>query len=101
MKTETLTIYKFSDTATEKPTLEISNPLEFLKSKYQRGCIFGLDNLQRSGTYKLMGWAYDFKPLLKKYIVKQYGAWHEYFAPNKTLLRRSIYGTIEKIVEIN
>jgi hypothetical protein len=99
MKTQ-INIFKFSATATETPTKTIDNPIDFLKSKYTKGYIFGLDNLQRQGIYKLMGWAYDFRPLLKKYIVKQYGGWQEYYAPNKTLLRQTIYGRIDKIVEI-
>jgi hypothetical protein len=93
-------VYKFSSSATEKPTLEISNPLEFLNSKYQKGCFFGLDTLQRSGIYKLQGWIYDFKPFLNRYLVKQYGSWTEYYAPNKTKLRATIYGRIQEIHQI-
>ena len=59
-----------------------------------------LSNLQYHGYIKNMGYLYDLKKYLKKYIVKQYDTWHEYYAPNKTLLRKSIYGTIDKIVEI-
>ena len=94
--------YKFSNTAlSNKPDiLKGLTPIEFLETKYQRGCIFGLDNLQRSGRYRLMGWCYDFSPFLKKYLVKQYDSWQEYYAPNKTLLRNSIYGSIGEIVEI-
>lgn len=47
-----------------------------------------------------MGYCYDFRKELKKYVVKQYGNWYEYFAPNKTLLRKALCGRIEKIVEI-
>lgn len=100
---ETITAYKFSSTAKEeKPDLlNGKSVMDFLKSNYQRGYIGGLDNLQRYGVYKIAGWSYDFKPHLKQYLVKQYGTWQEYFAPNKTLLRKSIYGNIQKIVEIN
>jgi hypothetical protein len=95
----TVRCYAFSETATEKPPMEIENPKQFLTDKYDRGCFFGLDNLQKFGCYKLSGWSYDFRPFLKRFVVKQYDSWQEYFAPNKTLLRRSIYGTIQKIVE--
>lgn len=94
-------IYKFTTTATESPTIKIENPKDFLKSKYTKGCIFGLDNLQKIGMYKLMGWAYDFRPYLKRYVVKQYDQWNEYYAPNKTSLRATIFGRIDKILEIN
>jgi hypothetical protein len=73
--------------------------IEFLESKYTRGCIFGLDNLYK-GYYLYMGWCYNFLPYLKTYLVKQYGNWQEYKAPNKTLLRRSLYGKVEKVIEI-
>ena len=92
--------WKFSDTATEKPTREIENPKQFLESIYQKGYIGSLFNMQKYGILKERGWAYDFKPYLKSYVVKQHGTWQEYYAPNKTALRKSIYGGIQKIVEI-
>jgi hypothetical protein len=94
--------YKFSETATDKvpDILNGKSEIDFLKSKYQKGCIFGLNNLQHNGCYKLSGWCFDFRPFLKKFIVKQYDSWQEYYAPNKTLLRNSIYGKINKIIEI-
>ncbi len=49
----------------------------------------------------LMGWRFDFSDVLNKYLVNQYGQWSEYFAPDKTSLRATIYGRIEQIVEIN
>jgi hypothetical protein len=48
----------------------------------------------------LQGWRFDFADILRTYIVKQYGQWHEYKAVDKTALRRMIYGRIEKITEI-
>ena len=69
-------------------------------TEYWRGCNSGLMNLRSAGCYKIAGWCFDFTPYLKRFVVKQYGSWHEYYAPNKTLLRKSLYGTIQKIVEI-
>jgi hypothetical protein len=94
-------MWKFSNTATENPTMSIDNPKEFLKTKYTNGCVFGIDNLQKNGVFRLMGWAYDFRPYLKRYVVKQYDQWQEYYAPNKTSLRAILYGRIDKIQEIN
>jgi hypothetical protein len=96
-----LQIWKFSNTATDTPTMKIDNPKDFLKSKYINGYIFGIDNLQKNGIYRLSGWAYNFRPYLKKYVVKQYDQWQEYYAPNKTSLRATLYGRIDKIQEIN
>lgn len=81
----------------KKPTIE--NPKAFLKKAYQR-FFTNNDNLIRYGYYKLMGYQYDFKPYLKKYLYKQYGDWREVYAPNKTLLRQAIGGRIDKIIEI-
>ena len=92
--------YKFSETATEEPPIEFDNPIGFLEFRYQKGCISGVDNLLRSGLYKLSGWAYDFRPFLKNYVYKQYGSWHEVYAPNKTMLREVTYGKIDRIVKI-
>lgn len=94
--------YKFSSTATnERPDiLQGKTEMDFLKSKYDHGCIFGLDNLHRHGCYKLAGWQFDFRPFMKRFVIKQYDSWQEYFAPNKTMLRKSFYGKIDRIVEI-
>lgn len=81
----------------DKPTIE--NPKEFLKKAYVR-YFTNNDNLIRYGCYKLMGYKYDFKPYLKQYLYKQYGYWHEAFAPNKTILRQVIYGRIDCIKEL-
>ncbi len=92
-------IYKFNpDSTAEKPTID--NPKEFLVNLYQERFAFGLDNVRRSGIYKIGGWAIDFNPFLKRFIVKQWGDWQEYRSPNKTLLKKSLFGRIQKIVEI-
>lgn len=79
-----------------RPTLEAS---EFLKKAYV-SFFTNNDNLIRYGHYKLMGYVYDFKPFLKKYLYKQYGNWSEAYAPNKTTLRKVICGRIDKIIEL-
>jgi len=97
---EAIDYHRFSDTADINPP-EISESVKaFLEFKYQRGCFFGQDNLHRYGVYKLLGWKFDFRPIMKKFVVKQYGSWQEYWAPNKSLLRNSIYGSIDKILEV-
>lgn len=53
------------------------------------------------GVIKMGGWAFDFRPYLKTYLVKQYDRWQEYKAFDKTSLRTILYGTIQKIVEID
>ncbi len=95
----TLSSYQFSSDAPQPDILEGKTPMEFLRSKYTRGCIFGLDHLKSRGVYRLRGWEFNFRPYMKRFVVRQYGTWQEYYAPNKTALRNSIYGEIQKIVE--
>lgn len=92
----------FSESATsEKPDiLQGKTPEQFLKSKYIRGCIFGLDCLQREGVYRISGWSFNFRPFMRKFVVKQYGHWSEMWGPNKTSIRLSTFGTVDQIVEL-
>ena len=47
----------------------------------------------------VMGYCFDFFDVLKKHLVRQYGQWVEYDAPNPTSLRKHLYGRIKQIVE--
>ena len=80
----------------EKPVKEF----DFTKI-YHNGYSGCLHDLKRTGNVKIMGYLYNLKPYLKLYLVKQYGEWTEVFAPNKTLLRKSTYGRIDRIIEID
>jgi len=55
-------------------------------------------DVHRTGIYKEMGWAYDFRPLMKRYVYRQkHHGWQEGYAPNKKVLRKLIRG-ITKIL---
>ena len=74
---------------------------EFLKYRFQKGCFFGQENLMSHGTYKVSGWAFDFRNAgLKKFWYKHEGYIHEKWAPSKMAMRKAVYGKIEKIVEV-
>jgi hypothetical protein len=81
-----------------RPTIQ--NPIEFLNKHYHSGYSGAKYNLLSQGVYLLMGYRYDFKPFLKRFIYKQHGTWTEVYAPNKTKLRAAVYGTINEIVEL-
>ncbi len=101
MKTNLTSIhaYKFSNTAVEnKPVLLGETVSEFLNGKYIKGCIFGRENLMKTGTYKYRGWGYNFRPHLRLYVYRQHGEWQQVFAPSKKALRKAIYGRIDKIL---
>ena len=59
------------------------------------------DNLMRLGGIKLMGYFYDCRQYLKKYIVKTvYGDIIEYYALNKTNARKLAHCRVMWIKEI-
>jgi hypothetical protein len=49
----------------------------------------------------LQGYRFGFEDVLKTYVVKQYGSWAQYNAPDKTSLRTIVYGRIDQIAEIS
>ena len=98
MKTSKIIIgYPFVDHVDQN--LRPQLPVDFLDKAFTM-FYTNNQNLINYGYYKLMGYKYDFRPYLKKYLYKQYGTWAEAYAPNKTSLRRVIYGKIDKILEI-
>lgn len=100
MRVEIISGYPFVGHVDQEARPSIENPIEFLKEKFNSPHSFGIDNLMRFGVFKLMGYKYDFRSYLKKYLYKQYGNWIEVYAPNKTYLRKAVYGKIDKIVEL-
>lgn len=59
------------------------------------------NNVYFKASVPQMGYRFDFTDAVRKYLVKQYGSWQEYYAPDKTSLRATLYGRIIQIVEIN
>lgn len=77
------------------------DPITFLKTKMVGSPhAFGIDNLLTQGIYKYLGWKYDFRDDLKKFVYKQHGVWSEAYALNKTNLRHLVGGRIDKIIEL-
>jgi len=99
IKVNDLDMWKFTQTDSIKPDYP-EKARDFLKSKYNRNFMFGIENLKQSGVFKIMGWIIDFRPILNKFIVKQHGYLYECYAFNKTDLRNSIFGKIEYIKQI-
>ena len=48
----------------------------------------------------LLGWCFNFSNYTNTYLVKQYGTWSEYHAPDATSLRNAICGKIDKIINL-
>tara|TARA_R110002167_G_scaffold325017_2_gene531138 strand:- start:324 stop:659 length:336 start_codon:yes stop_codon:yes gene_type:complete len=71
--------------------------IDWLKWQYEPH-MSNIYDLLNSGSYKYMGWSYDFTPYMNRYIYKQHGQWFEVYAPNKTMLRKAVYGVVDKII---
>lgn len=54
-----------------------------------------------SSMYKLMGFCAPFYKVFPKILVKQYDHWQEYYAPNKSTLRKVLYGHIQEMTYVN
>lgn len=48
----------------------------------------------------LYGWRFDFSKVLRPFVVRQYGCWTEHYAVDKTAIRKTFFGRVEKILEI-
>ena len=48
----------------------------------------------------VQGWCIPFADVLHRFVVKQYGLWHEMCAVDKTAIRNTTYGRIDEIVEL-
>lgn len=95
--------YAFTDGVEERDKRKDieENPMEFLVRKLRGSRFdFGVDNITRTGAYKEMGWAYNLRGLLRKFVYKQYDSWQEIYALNKTNVRELVGGRIIKIIEV-
>lgn len=98
----TIKAYPFVEHADKKHvSQEIENePVKFLKKALNTRFFTNNENITRYGVFKLMGWKYDMRPFLKKYLYKQYDSWHEIYALNKSNVRLLVGGRIIEIIEI-
>lgn len=58
------------------------------------------NNCYSKSGIPVMGWMFDFSDVVNTFVVKQYGVWTQYNAIDKTSLRSTLYGRIERIVGI-
>lgn len=56
------------------------------------------DNTYFRDSVPVLGWRFQFRDILKTYLVRQYGQWRECLAVDRTSLTACTYGSIEKIV---
>ena len=88
--------WKFTEWAANEPSSFFS--FDSAKKDYVR-CHSVLSTMMHEGGIKSGGWFYDLRSVLKKYLFKQYGEWKEVYAPNKTALRKAVYGRIIELKE--
>ena len=101
--------YRFIDTASEQPP-ENCQEAKLMEKINGGGRLnraeknYITEAVSKNGYSRhgipLLGWMYDFSPVLKRYLLKQYGQWYELYAVDKTALRYTVCGRICEIVEI-
>lgn len=57
-------------------------------------------NAMGYGVVRVMGYKYDLRAYLKKYIIKTDWGIQEYYAPNKTTLRKLMHTKVHYIIEL-
>ena len=60
-----------------------------------------LNNMYSKTCIPLMGWLFSFEDVVKRYWILQYGQIFERYGIDKTSIRATTYGKIDKIVEID
>jgi hypothetical protein len=95
-----MTAYKFVkwDVPPQPDLLKDRTEQEFIRQQFNGSKSGWVYDLMRTGAIRLGGYAFLFE--LPHFVVKQHGEWNEYRAPNKTLLRRSLYGRVDRIVAV-
>ena len=93
--------FAFHDNVKPNPPdlLKGLEPKEYIVNLYKLGVAYQHDLVSR-GRIMSGGYVFDFEDDLKKYLYLQYGRWNEGYAPNKTLLKKAVYGRVEKIIEL-
>lgn len=104
-------MWRFTDTDADISNSEVYKTMELAESgnmkefkkayKKLSKQSFGADYLQM-GTYKLMGWQFDFRPFLKKFLIREKydGFYRIYYALNKTNIFDNMYMSRSKIIDI-
>lgn len=68
-------------------------------NRYEKDYITTSSTFHR-GIIRLMGWEFNFRKYMKRYIVKVYGQWNEIYAFDKTSVRYATGCGITEIYEI-
>ena len=92
-----LRVIDFTGRAKEEHRLDIPDPKAFIEKQFNTRYP---PEISYSGVYRNMGWMYDFRPYLNRYVVCQYNSWQAYYCLNKTLLRKLIPGKVQEIVQV-
>lgn len=95
----TITGYPFVSHVDQQARPIITDVDEEIKRIFNRHHSLG-EQVLRQGRYKLMGYYYDFKPHLNLFLYRQYDSWQEAYAPNRTTLRKMVYGKIDRIIKL-
>ena len=91
----------YRDSQAYKLMEKLNNGIDLTRDEKTGGIFNG--SFHDSGVYKLMGYMFDFRPYMKKYLVKvKYYGWVEMYSFDRTSIRKnSVFPSrILKIVEL-
>ena len=85
-----------------RPVIKAERARELLEQIYRRG-VYHSDqgNMMWGAGIKSMGYRYNFRPYLNRYVYHQFGHWQEAFAPNKAMLRGILHGKVSHIIFVD
>lgn len=93
--------YNFSNGSKDNIRHDIlKNPVQVLNKIMSNRFNFGVDNISSRAVYREMGWAYDFREYLRKFVYQKHGQWSQIYALNKANVRLLVGGRITKILEV-
>jgi hypothetical protein len=88
---------KFKDSIAYKAKVKLLNGEEL--TRYEKDYIT-TSSFFHHGFYRLMGWSFNFKMHMKRYIVNVYGQWNEMYAFDKASVRYACGSGVSEIHEI-
>lgn len=65
-------------------------------TRYEKDVL--VERMKGENYIKYLGWFFSYRDYMTQYIVKQHGSWHEYWAFDKTSLKKILIGRPDQIL---
>ena len=83
-----------------KPMTIPTDVKRWLLDRYSSPHNFGVDDLLRNSSYRYLGFLFKFQMPTYLYQDTATHQWHQAYAPNKTALRKAVFGRISRIITL-